>query len=72
MVGIMNMAAATLLMAAAMEPSEGFPRRQWELGSRDEGPITVAERNRLLNKAAAKKRSISKRKAAKAARKGKR
>lgn len=72
MAGIMNMAAATLLMAAAIEPGDVVSRRQWELGSRDEGPITVAERNRLINKAAAKKRTISKRKAAKAARKGKR
>lgn len=35
------------------------------------GPITVAERNRLINKAAAKSRHNTKRKAAKKARKGK-
>ena len=72
MVGIMNMAAATLLMAVAMEPSEGPSRHHYNPPRRDDSPITQAERSRILNKAAAKKRSISKRKAAKAARKGKR
>ena len=68
MAGIMNMAAATLLMAAAMEPSEMPYRRLYDPPQCDTSPITVAERNRLINKAAAKSRHNTKRKAAKKAR----
>lgn len=69
MIGSFNLLGAGLALAAVQGAYDGPPpRRSYRPRPRDEGPITEAERNRRLNKAAAKSRKNAKRKAASKAR----